>query len=203
VFDLKKLEWLNAVYVSKLLDADKLKYVENRMVRFLTSRGYLTAEEAGRARNFLDRIVVIAIESVKHGEPSDLAGLIFEYDASAIAAGEKTSAVVKDPVSRQILGSFITKVLAEPELKFERFQEIMKSVEKETGKKGRDLFHPVRVALTGSDSGPELKKLIPIFEEGSKLPLARHVKGAAERLREFAAAANLECSEQRTVNNGQ
>jgi len=31
--------------------------------------------------------------------------------------------------------------------------------------------------------------LIPIFEEGSKLSLARHVKTVAERLREFAAAA--------------
>jgi glutamyl-tRNA synthetase/nondiscriminating glutamyl-tRNA synthetase len=67
----------------------------------------------------------------------------------------------------------------------------MKCVEKETGKKGRELFHPVRVALTGAESGPELKKLIPIFEEGSKLPLAHHVKSVAERLREFAEAAKL------------
>ncbi|MBZ5545558.1 MAG: hypothetical protein LAO07_18085, partial [Acidobacteriia bacterium] len=34
-------------------------------------------------------------------------------------------------------------------------------------------------------------KLIPIFEEGSKLPLARHVKSVSERLREFAVAAHL------------
>ena len=61
----------------------------------------------------------------------------------------------------------------------------------ETGKKGRDLFHPIRVAITGEVSGPELEKLIPIFEEGSKLPLARHVKSVDERLREFAEAAKL------------
>ena len=40
-------------------------------------------------------------------------------------------------------------------------------------------------------SGPELEKLIPIFEEGSKLPLARHVKNCAERLREFAIASGI------------
>jgi hypothetical protein len=47
------------------------------------------------------------------------------------------------------------------------------------------------VALTGAVSGPELEKLIPIFEEGAKLPLARPVKRVAQRLREFAAAARL------------
>ena len=61
-------------------------------------------------------------------------------------------------------------------------------MQKETGKKGKDLFHPIRMALTGAASGPELEKLIPIFELGSKLPLLHHVKSAAERLREFSAA---------------
>jgi nondiscriminating glutamyl-tRNA synthetase len=77
------------------------------------------------------------------------------------------------------------------ELSYERFREIVKSVQKETGKKGKDLFHPIRVALTGAVSGPELEKLIPIFEAGAKLPLARPVKSVAQRLREFAAATRL------------
>jgi len=47
------------------------------------------------------------------------------------------------------------------------------------------------VALTGAASGPELEKLIPVFEEGAKLGLARPVKSCAERLREFARAAGL------------
>jgi len=32
-----------------------------------------------------------------------------------------------------------------------------------TGKKGRDLFHPLRLALTGRDAGPELAKLLPLI----------------------------------------
>jgi nondiscriminating glutamyl-tRNA synthetase len=90
-----------------------------------------------------------------------------------------------------VLKAFIPKVLAERELSYERFRALAKEVQKETGKKGKDLFHPIRVAVTGAVSGPELEKLIPIFEEGSKLPLARRVKSTAERLREFAAAAKL------------
>jgi hypothetical protein len=42
--------------------------------------------------------------------------------------------------------------------------------------------------LTGAVSGPELEKLIPIFEEGAKLSLVRPVRSVAQRLREFAEA---------------
>ena len=33
----------------------------------------------------------------------------------------------------------------------------------ETGAKGRGLFHPLRLALTGRGDGPELKKLLPLI----------------------------------------
>jgi glutamyl-tRNA synthetase/nondiscriminating glutamyl-tRNA synthetase len=120
------------------------------------------------------------------------ASMIFRYNAQAAVRGEETRHVVQDPGSREVLGAFIPKVLAVSaeggELSYERFREIVKSVQKETGKKGKDLFHPIRVALTGAVSGPELEKLIPIFEEGAKLTLAQPVKSVAQRLREFAEA---------------
>ncbi len=37
------------------------------------------------------------------------------------------------------------------------------AVSAKTGAKGRDLFHPLRLALTGKDHGPELKKLLPLI----------------------------------------
>jgi glutamyl-tRNA synthetase/nondiscriminating glutamyl-tRNA synthetase len=191
VFDTKKLDWLNAVYVSKLPPRKMLEYFEARVRRFLSSQGYLTEEEVGRARDFILLIIEVVAESARRSQTFDMGKLIFAYSASAVVSGEELSGVAKDPVSRQILESFISKVLAERELKVERFQEIMKSIEKETGKKGRELFHPVRVALTGAESGPELKKLIPIFEKGAQFSFVRPVKSCAERLREFAAAAKL------------
>ena len=32
-----------------------------------------------------------------------------------------------------------------------------------TGRKGRDLFHPLRLALTGREAGPELAALLPLI----------------------------------------
>lgn len=37
------------------------------------------------------------------------------------------------------------------------------AVKKATGKKGKDLFHPLRLALTGRERGPELKTLLPLI----------------------------------------
>jgi len=37
------------------------------------------------------------------------------------------------------------------------------AVKAETGKKGRELFHPLRLALTGRDAGPELGALLPLI----------------------------------------
>jgi len=45
------------------------------------------------------------------------------------------------------------------------------AVSAETGAKGRGLFHPLRLALTGRGDGPELKKLLPLI--GRTKALAR------------------------------
>ncbi len=32
-----------------------------------------------------------------------------------------------------------------------------------SGRKGRDLYHPLRLALTGEEKGPELAKMLPLM----------------------------------------
>jgi nondiscriminating glutamyl-tRNA synthetase len=48
------------------------------------------------------------------------------------------------------------------------------------------LFHPIRIVITGSHSGPEFDKLIPILEEGSHFKLPKQVLSVRERVEEFA-----------------
>ena len=38
-----------------------------------------------------------------------------------------------------------------------------------SGRKGRALFHPLRLALTGREDGPELKSLMPLLGRKSCL----------------------------------
>jgi glutamyl-tRNA synthetase len=47
-----------------------------------------------------------------------------------------------------------------------------------TGRKGRELFHPLRLALTGRDSGPEMAPLIAAM---GKERTVRRLEAAAKR----------------------
>ena len=43
------------------------------------------------------------------------------------------------------------------------WSEWTRALKAETGRKGRDLFHPLRLALTGRESGPEMAALMPLI----------------------------------------
>ena len=191
VFDQEKLNWMNRHYMKE----SSPRRLAELSVPFLARAGYIAERADEAVLAWLERVLDAALKNLDHLSQLPAAvKLIFEYHAESVVRGEETRHVVEDVGSQQVLGAFIPKVLATGEgaLTYERFREIAKAVQKETGKKGKDLFHPIRVALTGAVSGPELEKLIPIFEEGTKLPLARPVKSVAQRLREFAAAAPLQ-----------
>jgi len=188
VFDSEKLNWMNRHYMKESAP----RRLAELSVPFLVQAGYLAEPVDDPTLAWLERVLDAALKNLDMLSQLPAAvRLIFEYDAASVVSGEETRHVVQDAVAREVLRAFIPKVLEVPELTYERFREVAKAVQKETGKKGKELFHPIRVALTGAVSGPELEKLIPIFEEGAKLPLARHVKSVSERLRKFAATAEL------------
>jgi len=130
-------------------------------------------------------VVDAVINKIDHmNQFPEAARLIFNYDATDAACRLGSGQTGESEVVRQVAA----KILAEPGVTYTRFREILKEVQKATGKKGKELFHPVRVALTGADSGPELEKLIPIFEKGSELKLVQPILSVADRLRNFTEA---------------
>jgi glutamyl-tRNA synthetase len=57
------------------------------------------------------------------------------------------------------------------------FAAWMNAVRGAAGKRGRALFHPIRLALTGLDQGPELAALLPLIGRSNtldRLAAARH-----------------------------
>jgi len=143
---------------------------------------------------WFSRVVQFVIPSVDRLEQlPDKAALIFHYDAKAALASPDNAEVLAGPQTDAVLARFVFKVLEdecarEARLTPEQFKKIVNEVKAETGAKGKELFHPIRIAITGSHSGPEFDKLIPILEEGSHLQLPKHVLSVRERVEEFAKA---------------
>ena len=65
----------------------------------------------------------------------------------------------------------------------EAFKEWMNEIKDATGIKGKELFYPVRIALTGFHSGPDFDKIIPLIENGATLGLS--IPSVRDRINQF------------------
>ena len=188
VFDMEKLYWLNRHYI-KESPPERIASLARPYFG-----GLVISESASEAHTWLDKIVQMLAPSVDRlDQLPEKAALIFNYDAKAALAFADNAEVLAGPQTDAVLARFVFKILEdecarEGRLTPEQFKKIVNEVKAETGAKGKDLFHPIRIAITGSHSGPEFDKLIPILEEGSHLQLPKHVFSVRERVEEFAKA---------------
>ncbi|MGA3053949.1 MAG: glutamate--tRNA ligase [Candidatus Korobacteraceae bacterium] len=186
VFDMEKLYWLNRHYIKQ----GPPERIEKLAKPFFVRRGLLPEDLDERTRAWFSKVVGLLVPSVdKLDQLPERAALIFRYDAVTALSVPDNAEVLASPKTSDVLSAFASQVEGDPSpMTPERFKAIMNEVKAKTGAKGKELFHPVRIALTGSHSGPEFDKLIPILEEGSRLELPQHVMNVRERLAAFRAA---------------
>ncbi len=187
VFDMEKLYWLNRHYIKQ----SPPERIERLAEPFFIRAGLLPKDPDERTRAWFAKVVALLAPSVDRlDQLPERAGLIFRYDAAAALAAPDNAEVLAAPKTNDVLAVFAQQVEGDPApMTPERFKSIMNEVKEKIGAKGKDLFHPVRIVFTGSHSGPEFDKLIPILEEGSQLQLPRHVLNTHERLAAFRKAS--------------
>ena len=190
VFDMEKLYWLNRHYIKESGPGK----VVNLAQPFFVSAGLLPAQLDDATRIWFERVVSLLAASVDRlDQLPERAAHVFSFDPSAALASPENAEVLASPSASAVFSAFTGKILdlqscRELPLTAERFKAIMNEVKAESGAKGKELFHPVRIILTGSHSGPEFDKLIPILEEGSTLTLPKHVMSVVERVKAFDEA---------------
>jgi nondiscriminating glutamyl-tRNA synthetase len=176
VFDWDKLHWLNR-HVIKQTPAAELRKLS---WGYFAARDWVPAAPALEVGGWFDRVVELFVPSVDQLQqlPDKAATLWQIPSVSGVDAGLLTS-----EAGEKVVRSFTAKILAEQgSITAPRFKELINEVKNETGVKGKDLFHPVRIMLTGAHSGPEFDKLIPLIEEGSRIGLPTHVLSVKERV---------------------
>jgi glutamyl-tRNA synthetase/nondiscriminating glutamyl-tRNA synthetase len=187
VFDFEKLYWLNRHYIKEAMadPAAKTQLVQ-ATAEFLRKAGYL-GETEDKATAWVSRVLDLFGPAVnKLDELPEKASLLFKFDPGAAIAAPDNAEVMGGTNTPKVLDAFAAKITSEAgSLTAERFKAIINEVKTETGVKGKDLFHPIRIALTGSHSGPEFDKLVPLMEEGAQLQLPQHVMGVKERVEAF------------------
>ena len=188
VFDEEKLAWVNRHYLKQ---ASPLRLAA-LSVRHLRGAGYVREPDAAGLA-WLAGAIALASDAVDRLEQvPDRMRQVFEYDAAAALSREAVRAEFAPPEARAVAHALAEDLATAPRLvDRDLFRAAAQRVRDRTGQKGRSLFHPVRVALTGEPDGPELNALVPAIDRAADLPRSsglRPVTGARERAAAFSAA---------------
>ncbi|MGW8826504.1 glutamate--tRNA ligase [Paenibacillus lautus] len=173
VFDTNKLAHMNNTYI-KNADPDRiadLAIPHLQKASRLPSK--LTAEQEEWARAL---VALYQEQMTAASDIVDLSEVFFrthlELDAEGIEVmgGEQVPAV---------LSAFLAKIEQSDEFNAQKIAAMIKEVQKETGFKGKQLFMPIRVALTGQTHGRDLNQTIWLLGRDRVLDRLRsQIKGA-------------------------
>ncbi|MFQ5512608.1 MAG: glutamate--tRNA ligase [Candidatus Krumholzibacteriia bacterium] len=169
VYDRKKLSWMNGQHIRRKPVDELFPYAD----RYFTDDIRVLYDENGR-REIL-RLLQDAIENL-----ADLDAVCapfrspLEIDAEALAE-------LKTADARPVLASLAEELeKIGDDLTAPVFKDMMKSVGRSTGIKGKQLFFPVRAAITGAVHGPDLAGVAAVKGRGVLLDLIERAQSAGE-----------------------
>jgi nondiscriminating glutamyl-tRNA synthetase len=206
VFDMEKLYWLNRQYIKQAsperINRLAAPYYTKTMVEELAKTHEIKSSAAvwippQPVSDWLAKVTQLFVPYVDRLEQlPERASAVFHYDAQNALRSPDNAEVLGWSQTKAVLTRFVAKTLEDEAAKAghlppDRFKKIVNEVKAETGAKGKELFHPIRIVITGSHSGPDFDRLIPILEEGSHLTLPAHVLSVHERVEEFARNYSL------------
>jgi nondiscriminating glutamyl-tRNA synthetase len=154
IFDEEKLHWLNAIYIRNYATEDLIK----KLNPFLEQAGY---KIDGIDHAWFSQVIdLVKNDLTTLADIGNHIGIFFEgryaitAEAKQILEKESESQVVKT------FGEYLKTAAGNPQ---EIYLAAIKYTKEKTGVKGKDLFMPIRAALTGKVHGPELDKVFAIL----------------------------------------
>ncbi|MBW5449199.1 glutamate--tRNA ligase [Cohnella sp. CFH 77786] len=153
IFDQRKLAWMNNHYFKKA--------EPERIVRLCAPQ----LQKAGRLPESLDEAqtawmnVLVSLHQEKMNCAADIVPLSDLFFADAVVVeNDEARAVLAEETVPAVLSAFARQIEAAGSEGFtvDGIKAAIKAVQAETGVKGKGLFMPIRVALTGQMHGPDL-----------------------------------------------
>ncbi len=146
VFDIQKLNWLNQHYIKK---------VDSQTIIML-SKEYIPS-------NWLVTSDMIDLIKEKISNLSDIKSELLPFFESSTIS--KKDLIKKYPESNieKIIPMMINSIKKSADINKEILGKIMNEIESETGCKGKNLWQPIRLIITGQEHGPDLASFMSII----------------------------------------
>jgi nondiscriminating glutamyl-tRNA synthetase len=151
IFDRKKLLWMNGQYIRKLPLDTLIELVDPHMPEWLRSD-----YDEGTRRE----MVAILQDSLDTLADFPQRARIFERD---VTCDEETTALLATETAQRVLASMTQRLRdADGALTPDTFKAMILATGEELGLKGKDLYFPIRGAMTGSVHGPDLTRVAAV-----------------------------------------
>lgn len=156
-FDPKKLEWVNNHYI-KAMDLDKLTEM---CLPFLIKAGKVEENPTPERKDWVKRVVSLYQPQMSYtAEITEVSNLFFEEHPVLDDAAKEVLAEEDVPT---VLKAFKAQLEAMETVDAANVLAAIKAVQKETGVKGKKLWMPIRVAVSGVTHGPELPETVELL----------------------------------------
>ncbi|MBQ6810664.1 MAG: glutamate--tRNA ligase [Firmicutes bacterium] len=158
VFDIEKLKWINGMYIRKASGERLLEYG----LPYLKNAGLVSAEPS------MEEMIwaMTVIDSLKNHIScfAELPEIIAKYRGDVEYSEEVVNSLLEcKEDALTVLNAMKEKLDKTQTITVDSCKKMFKEISKETGIKGRPLFHSLRVAITGEEQGPDLDKLSVII----------------------------------------
>ncbi len=174
VFDMDKLNYISSHYIK---EAEPSRLAE-LAVPHLQQAGFLKGTPDAAGFEWLSVMMAAIQEYLAYvGQVVEYAR--FFYGEEVMLQGSDAREVLQGDQVPAVIELFLKKLDEAVELTPETVKGILKSVGKELKLGGKQVFMPLRVALTGETQGPELYNLIPLL---GKRTAAKRVQSAMKQL---------------------
>lgn len=159
VFDVDKLDWVNAQYIRKMEVSELAKLVKP----YLVKAGFIKEDICEKRLELITKTFQESISRLP--EIVEQSRFLFED-----VAVEPDALKMRNVEHIEILKEKMKEELSQiEEMDEETAKGFMKKVQKASGFKGKDLYMPVRALLTGQVHGPELSNILEILGKGEIL----------------------------------
>lgn len=158
VFDKDKLDWINEHY---LREAD-LGRITDLAIPYLLDAGLITDKDISDNYDWVESLVSIVKDRLTTiSEIPEKVKYIFNNKVEMEDC--ETEEILKGESVPELLNSFKSELEKIEKVDEDFSKGIMKTIQKSTGIKGKNLFMPSRVALTGQQHGPDMDKVILVL----------------------------------------
>jgi glutamyl-tRNA synthetase len=154
VYNRKKLEWLNSYYIRAKEEGQFSKI----LIPYLQKTGIGIDQTNPQWLNQISELLkenLVVLSQVEQ-----YLGIFFD-EKFFFEDGAK--AILRDPRNRETLVSVLGFLEDPSDIRSDDQDPWLSQLEKKTGRKGKDLYAPLRAAITGKTRGPELAKTLPLL----------------------------------------